>query len=172
MQPVSISVDPGSMLFPVFSHGTHATTAVEKDGLWVAPPDRAQGAALIIAWEATLTDAITFSLAANAQDATDGAGAGAADFEATALLGADGAGLRTLVATVVATASGAQVINGVTVVRFPDIRLHRGFMRSQVTGTRSGTTSFDFSSAWIFGGTETLPTAGAVLSHTFITSTT
>lgn len=139
-----------------------AGDGVEATGAFVQVPLGASSAVMLINWTATLAADETFSLAANAQDATDAAGTGAADFKATAAAGADDAGKQTLAETVVATGgAGGTTATGVTKIRFPDPRAHRGFLASQVTGSLSagGVDTFHYDVVWLFGGAQELPGA-------------
>lgn len=133
---------------------------VEATGGWVQVPEGAQSAAMVINWSTVLTATQTFSLSANAQDATSAAGANAADYKALAAEGADGAGKQTLTPTVVATGgAGGTTVTGTTTIRFPDIRSNRGFLASQVTGDLSAgaADTFNYGVVWIFGGMARLP---------------
>ena len=152
----AVSRDPGAFIYPV--HGDIGVTGVaggagdgiEADGDWITVPDEAQGAALLIVWSATLGQGQTFSLAAKAQDALDTAGAGAAHFMAAS----------DLPSTVVATGpAGGGTVNGVTKLRYGDIRSHRGVLRSQVTGDLSAgaADTFNYTVLWAFGGVREIP---------------
>ncbi len=123
-----------------------AGDATESDGAWVTVPLNARSAVLLITWETVLDDAETLTLTANAQDATDGAGAGAADYQTGS----------NLAATIVATASGAETLTGTQELRY-NLAGSRGFVRSQVTPdlSRGATDIARIQAVWIFGGLET-----------------
>lgn len=158
--------DIGTFLHP--EHGSSGISAVaagagdnvEVNGTFSAVPTGAQSLAIVVIWSATLAENETLALTLNAQDAVDATGTGAADFKATAADGADGAGKYTLAAVVVATGgAGGTTAQGATTVRFPDIRSHRGFIRSQVTPNLSagGVDTAELSVGMIFAGMESLP---------------
>jgi len=149
--------DIGAYLTGVFSSqdvtglAGGAGDAVEDDGAFHAPPDRAQSLTVLLNYTTTLADTETFSVALNIQDATSVGGAGVADFQIA----------RALATTVQETASGAQTLTGVVKVRFQDLRAHRGFIRIQTTGTLSAgaTDTFGYSVVAVYGGAETKPQA-------------
>lgn len=154
----SVTKDIGAYVHPAFG-GVAITAETESDGDWVAVPDDAQSAYVDIVWRVVLADAETWSLQANVQDATDGAGAGAADFKATAALGADLVkGKFALADAVQVTSAGGTTETGVTRIYLPDIRAHRSFFRSQITGTTSAAGTLSYFPVWGFGGTRTIPT--------------
>ena len=156
----SQSVDPGSWITADQSQGTQAVET-ETNGAYVAPRDYALGAVLMISWSAVLLDTETVTITANAQDATSAAGAGVADFTNPL---ADGNGLYTLAAFVAYTATAGETAVGVTFLRLPDIAAHRGFLRSQVTFVNSGAGAVEYSTQWVWGGGETLPSSGNFLT--------
>lgn len=166
---MSALFDIGSYIAAKFSDIAASGTAggagdnTEVDGAYVQVPDDAQSAVMLIVWEAVLADTESLALTANAQHASDASGTGVADFKATAALGADGAGKQSLSVVTVVTNSGGGTERGVTAVRFPDIRSHAGFLRSQVLAnlSASGTDTFEYGVVWVFGGMETLPPAAA-----------
>ncbi len=128
---------------------------VEVDGPWVDVSTNvgegieAHGAVLQIMWDTTLTATETLSLLANMQDATDGAGAGAADF-----------GKYVLAAAVVATGGGGGTVEtGVTELRIPEFNGNRGFVRAQVTATLSlgATDTVRIAAMLVVGGAHDLP---------------
>ena len=154
----SVMKDIGAYVHPA-SGGVQSAVETEVDGDWVAVPDDAQSAAVLIKWSAVLADTETLSIAGNVQDATDGVGAGAADFKAIAAEGADLVkGKFALADAVQVTSVGGTTETGVTMIYLPDIRSHRGFLRSQHTATNSGAGAILHGVTWIFGGTRTIPT--------------
>ena len=157
----SQAVDPGSWFTADHSQGTQAVKT-ETNGAYVAPRDYALGACLVISWSAVLAASESVTITANAQDATSAAGAGVADFTNPI---ADGNGLYTLAAFVAHTDGGAgATATGVTFLRLPDIAAHRGFLRSQVLLTNGGAGAVEYSTQWIWGGGETLPSSGSFLT--------
>lgn len=156
--------DIGSYVSPEFSSVGVTGLAggsgdnVEANGERHEVPDDAQSFALYIIWTATLAENETLSLSANVQDSTDVSGTGEADFHGD---GTSGVGQEdSLPPTVVATGgSGGSTETGVTKVRYPDIRAHRGFLRSQTTGdlSRGATDTFEYSTMFGYGGMRTIP---------------
>lgn len=154
----SVVKDIGAYLYPVHADinvtGLAAGTGdnTEANGDWHAVPDDAQSLAVLVTWTTTLAESETLTLSGNIQDATAIGGTGAADFQAA----------NSLAATVVATGpSGGGTVTGVTKIRYKDIRAHRGFMRSQITGnlSASGIDTFEYAVTCVYGGTRTVPTA-------------
>lgn len=126
-----------------------AGDATESSGPWVQRPHRAQSAKLVIAFEAVLAEDETLSIAANAQDAADSSGTGAADFG------------DAIASAVVATGgTGGSTERGVVGL---DLNLAGAaeYLRSQVTPNLSAgaTDTLRLTAVWIFGGLEKLPAA-------------
>ncbi len=100
---------------------------VEQDGPWVAVHDKSEalrfGLGLFVFAKHTLAGAETYTLAVQLQDATDNAGAGAADFGTA------------FPATVIATGAST---NALVVTRIQqNLEAARGFIRAQFTVTIS-----------------------------------
>ena len=125
---------------------------VEVNGPWLDRRNDVKGphlsVAVMILWEAVLTNSKTLSLAANLQDATSAVGAGAADF-GTALANA-------VVAT--SDASPNETIRGVTKFAV-NLGAARQFLRLQLTANLSatGTDTVKLAAVFVFGGDDVLP---------------
>lgn len=119
---------------------------VEQDGYW-NNRTRKLSAVLVVSFEATLAEAETLSIAANIQDALDGAGVGAADY--------DGEFLNAIVAT---GGSGGSVEVG-TVEIDVDLSSAKGWVRGQVTPTLSAgaTDTVALSAVLILSGSDEYP---------------
>ena len=152
----TVQKDVGAYIAPEFSAlgvtglagGSGDNT--EDDVAFHAPGDEANSFAIVIAFTTTLDEDETLTISANAQDATDISGTAVADFQSGSALAA----------TVVATGgSGGSTETGTVKVRHQDIRSHRGFIRSQVTGdlSRGATDTFEYSVIHVYGGTRTIP---------------
>lgn len=153
----SVLKDIGAYLHPVHADINVTGTAAgagdntEADGNWHAVPDDANGLAVLVVWTTTLGEDETLTLSGNIQDATALAGTGAADFMTA----------RNLAATVVATGgSGGSTETGVTKIRYPDIRAHRGFIRTQILADASAASAdtFEYAVVAVYGGTFQIPT--------------
>jgi hypothetical protein len=135
----------------------------EVDGPWINVKGtdgegiEAHGAAVLLCWSATLADTETLTVGPmNLQDATDISGTGAADFGPTTA------------AAVVATASGAQTLNGVTMHKVKEFNGNRGYVRLQSTVDLSatGTDTVDVAAILVLGGSAELPKSPGVHSLT------
>ncbi len=140
----------------VFATAAGTGDATEVDGTFL---DRTGflTCVAIITWEATLADTETLSIAANLQDASDGAGAGAADYGPAFANAIVGTGL-----------TGGTTERGVVVLEINliadavpagDIRVCDQFVRIQFTPdlSASGTDTAVISGTIVFAGADTLP---------------
>jgi hypothetical protein len=119
---------------------------VEVDGAWIDRSGLLSGKAVVV-YTATLAQGETLSIAANAQDADDSSGTGAADYGAA------------LTSTVVATGdTGGSTETGVVELDF-DLMGARGFLRLQFTPdlSASGTDTAELAAVWILGGADEQP---------------
>lgn len=125
---------------------------VEVDGNWVNRKGLGLplSGKLIISYKAVLADTETLTIAANLQDATDNAGAGAADYG------------DAFASAVVETASGAETKRGVIELDF-DLSAARGFIMSQITANLSAgaTDTVALSAVFVLSGDNQSPHSGA-----------
>lgn len=125
-----------------------AGDATELDGAWI---DR-QGflsAKLVVAYDATLAEGETLSLAANAQDAADGSGTGAADF-----------GTAVADAVVATGGTGGSTERGTVEIDL-DLTTARQYIRAQFTPNLSAanTDTARVHAVVILGGADRIPAA-------------
>lgn len=124
----------------------------EVDGAWIDMQDFGSSK-IVIAYTATLADGETLSIAANAQDATDSSGTGAADF-GTAYS-----------STVVATGdTGGSTETGVVELDL-DVTEANRYVRVQFTPTMSAATTdtAELAAVYVVGGADRNPVTNSVI---------
>lgn len=147
-----LTTDLSAAIFPIAGHGANgvaagANDAVEQDGVWALHRGY-MSAELVVTVLATLGAAETATIIGNAQDATDDAGAGAADF-------------GDVPATLVLTGGGGGTTE-LGVLRIPlNLRTARGYIRGQYTIDLSAASLdvFESTVVYVLGGADVEPAA-------------
>lgn len=146
-----LTTDLSAAIFPICGAGLNGVAggtgdATEEDGEYALHRGY-MSAEIIVAVEATLADGETVTIIGNAQDATDAAGTGVADF-------------GDVPTAVVLTSVGGTTEFGV--LRIPiNLRTARGFIRGQFTVTHSAGSIDTFRAAMVYvlGGADVEPAA-------------